>query len=235
MATMLYVADYDDTFMPSNYQPAASPDPQKDKTWVQMLLPYLESYGIFRCPSDYTQISDSEASFDKDLVPGDVYSRYYSASLRTNLGYNYLYLAPIYLDGNSWAVRPRISAQVANPEGMLMFVDSVWDRDEEGNPYGGGNWLVVPPCRFRLSMGQVEDSFQVGGKPVFGPAGWSVNQENSGLRFGGAWARHMGRATVIRVEGNATTLTPSELASGCDAEEHWDGLIRDASYPWALN
>jgi hypothetical protein len=229
LAAMLYVADYDDTFMPVNYEPGASPNPQNDTTWVQMLLPYLRSYGIFQCPSDNTQPSDTEASFDRDLVPGDVYSRFYSASLRTNLGYNYLYLAPISWTGNSWLVQPRISAVVANPGGMLMFVDSVWDRDAAGNPVGGGNWLVIPPCRFRLAMGQVQDSFQVGNRQVFGPPGWSVDEDNSGLRYGGAWARHMGRATVIRLDGNATALTPSELSLGCDVQENWNGLISNPS------
>lgn len=235
MAALLYVSDYDDMFMPVNHQPAAEPNAQDDTTWVQMLLPYVRSYGIFRCPAGAGLATENEASFDGDLVPGDIYSRFYSASLRTNLGYNYLYLAPIYRLGSSWVAQPRGVSDVSDPGRMLMFIDSVWDRAGDGTPIGGGNWLVVPPCRFRLELGREEDTFQVLGREVFSPPGWSVDQANSGLRYGRAWPWHLGRTTVIRVEGGATTLSPAQLASGCDVEENWSGLVKDASYAWALN
>jgi type II secretory pathway pseudopilin PulG len=235
LAALLYAADYDDTFMPVNHQPAANPDPKTDTTWVQMLLPYVHSYGIFRCPADDAAVPDSEGSFDQDLVPGDIYSRYYSASLRTNLGYNYLYLAPIFRSGDAWIDRPMAVSGVSNPSGVLMFVDSIWDRDNEGNPVGGGNWLVVPPCRYSIVTGTEVDTFQVNGSEVFGPSGWQVDQANSGLQYGRAWPWHSGRATVIHVDGSATVLSPFELAVGCDVKMNWGGLVVGSTYVWAAN
>jgi prepilin-type N-terminal cleavage/methylation domain-containing protein len=74
--TTLYVTDYDDRFMPINYQPATTPTSRNDRTWVQMVLPYLQSFDVFRCPADYSVRPTAEATFDQDLVPGDTDSQY---------------------------------------------------------------------------------------------------------------------------------------------------------------
>jgi prepilin-type N-terminal cleavage/methylation domain-containing protein len=235
LASSLYISDYDDTFMPVNHQPAEEPNSKNDRTWVQMLLPYVGSYGNFLCPSDTSYRQNTQASFDRDLVPGDTYSRYYTASLHTNLGYNYLYLAPIVRTGQQWAAEPHGAGQVANPNATLMYVDSVWDLDDTGRPVGGGNWLVVPPCRYRLARGQVVDSFQVVGRQVYGPLGWSLQEVNSPLRYGGAWPWHTGTITVIRVDGALGALSPRQLSAGCNVQENWNGFIDTDDYVWSMN
>src|SRR5690242_7478037 len=78
-ATLLYVSDYDDYLMPVNHRPGMPPNAHLDRTWVQLILPYAHSFGIFTCPADYSA-KETETSFDQDLVPGDIYSQYYSAS-----------------------------------------------------------------------------------------------------------------------------------------------------------
>ena len=88
LATVLYVTDWDDRMMPVNHQPSAPANSQNDRTWVQLTLPYAESFRIFNCPSDYGVRPPAETTFDQDLVPGDTYSKYYSASQRVNAGYN---------------------------------------------------------------------------------------------------------------------------------------------------
>lgn len=234
MAAFLYIEDYDDTFMPVNYRPAGEATSQNDRTWVQLILPYATSYKVFRCPSDASARPKSETVFDQDLVPGDVYSRYYSDSMRTNLGFNYLYLSPIVYENGSWVCLPRSVPSIENPGEMLLFVDSVWELDASGRPTGGGNWLVVPPCRYARAGRAVVDTFGVVGKEVYAPSpGWAVGDKRSAFQFGGAWPRHSGRMTIVRTDGGASTVAVGQLTSGCDVKANWSGFIRrSGEYIW---
>lgn len=239
LASTLYVSDYDDRFMPANYRPNAFATSRNDRTWVQLLLPYQRSFATFRCPSDTGWRDHTEASFDEDLVPGDTESRYYTVSQRSNLGYNYLYLSPIVRPyGGQWGAFPRPASAVGNPSNTVMFVDSVWDRDENGVPFGGGNYLVVPPCRFVVRSGRRVDTFLVDTRSeIYTPAyGWKVNTPLSGQRFGGAWPWHRERMNVARVDGSAKSFAPSQLGLGCRVEKDWEGAITSSdSYGWDLN
>lgn len=236
LASMMYVADYDDHFMPLNHQPAAEPNSQNDRTWVQLVLPYVRSFDCFRCPSDYSVRPRLETSFDQDLVSGDTYSQYYSASLRSNVGYNYVYLSPIVRDGNAWTIETRTGSQIASPSTMLEFVDSVWSRNSSGEPVGGGSWLVGPPCRYAETQFGRRDTFQAadGNDQIYTFAtGWDARQPNSPLRYGGAWPWHSGRITIAHIDGSVMAMTPSQLSAGCEVKPDWKGLIvNEAIYPW---
>lgn len=234
MATFLYMEDYSDTFMPINYQPAGEANSKNDRTWVQMVLPYTKSYTIFRCPSDKTVHPTSETVFDQDLVPGDVYSRYYTDSMRTNLGYNYLYLSPVVLENGRWVAEPRSMDTIENPSDMLLFVDSVWDRSQTGDPIGGGNWLVIPPCRYARTGKGVVDTFGLVSREVFArSSGWAVDDETSGLRYGGAWTRHANKMTTVRTDGSVKALELKQLSTGCAVKENWSGFVETTgNYLW---
>lgn len=234
MATQLYAEDYGETFMPVNYQPAGEATSRNDRTWVQLVLPYTSSYTVFRCPSDSSDHPRSETVFDQDLVPGDIYSRYYTDSMRTNLGFNYLYLSPIVYEGGRWVSTPRMASAIENPGEMLLYVDSVWDLDASGKPAGGGNWLVIPPCRYAQAGRSVVDTFGLVGKEVYVRyVGWAVGDKRSALQFGGAWPRHVGKLTTVRTDGSASLVHVEQLASGCDVKENWSGYIRRAGdYIW---
>ena len=238
LASSLYVNDWDDRFMPVNHQPSAPANSQNDKTWVQLTLPYANSFRIFICPSDYGQKPGVETSFDQDLVPGDTYSRYYSASLRVNTGYNYAYLAPLYRSTNGqWQAEPRSMTTVQDPSRTLFFVDSVWNRTEAGIPFGGGSWLVVPPCRYtRTQSGVRVDSFSVNGGRIYAPSnGWQSDKDSPYL-YGSAWPWHQGRMNLVRIDGSATNISGARLSSGCDVRENWNGIIREVGeYIWDLN
>jgi prepilin-type processing-associated H-X9-DG protein len=237
LASHLYFGDYDDRFMPINHQPAGEPNAQNDRTWVQMLLPYLKSFGVFHCPADHGRRHQHEGVFDQDLVPGDTYARYYSASQRTNLGYNYLYLAPVVRIANQWSAQPRELSMVNNTSQTILFVDSVWSRDSQGNPTGGGRWLVDPPCRYLATGSQTIDSFKISSleQEFFTPFNGWKNHKNSDLLYGGAWPWHQGRMNVLRIDGSVRPLTPNQLTAGCQAQSNWQGLIRNpADYLWDL-
>ena len=239
-ATMMYCSEYDDHFMPVNHIPGSqAEDALSDRTWVQLLLPYVNAFSIFKCPSDSTQRVRSEAIFDQDLIPGDSYERYYAASMRTNIGYNYLNLAPVYREGNEWISMTKPGTSVLNPSNTLLFVDSVWSRDDRGNPSGGGSWLVVPPCRYEVVNSRMVDtvapsqSSPVGvSAPVFAPSnGWKSAE--STYVYGGAWPWHTGRINVIRLDGSIKSVLPPQLKSGCNFRTEWAGVINDLfQYPW---
>ncbi len=239
-ATSLYVSDWDDRMMPVNHQPSAPANSSNDRTWVQLTLPYAKMFGIYTCPSDYGQKAAAETTFDQDLIAGDTYSKYYSASQRVNAGYNYAYLAPVYRTQNEWRSDPRSMSNVSEPSRTLMFVDSVWGRTASGTPYGGGSWLVVPPCRFEVKDGVIRDTFSVNGSEVFSPSeknsvGWESDAD-SPFVYGSAWPWHQGKMTMVRTDGSVTSVPANALSAGCVVRENWQGWIRDTStYIWDIN
>jgi len=237
-ASSMYTADWDDRMMPVNHQPSAPANSSNDRTWVQLTLPYSTQFSIYNCPSDFGERPPAETTFDQDLVPGDTYSKYYSASLRVNAGYNYAYLAPVYRDrAGNWLAQPRTMSQVGAPSSTLLFVDSVWGRTESGQPFGGGSWLVVPPCRFEVRNGHRRDSFSIGaGNFLYTPnEGWEFDKD-SAFVYGSAWPWHMGKVNIIRLDGSMKSISAEQLTTGCDARENWQGSIQDPSrYMWDLD
>jgi len=238
MGTNLYLVDYDDRFMPVNYAPSTNPDPKVDKTWVQVLLPYTKNLRIFRCPIDPNQGPESEGVFDERVGAGDTYARYYQASLRVNVGYNFLYYSPVIWTGDHWDVQTRTLSQVNDSARATIFVDSVYTRDANGNPSGGGSYIVIPPCRYSVVAGRISDSFGFDpNQRMFTPSsGWDATRPNSPFRFGLAWPWHDGRMTVARLAGGISSITTRQLSEGCDARSFWSGMIQDKSlYSWDLN
>lgn len=236
LASVMYLSDYDDHFMLVNHRILRAGSNEVDRTWVQLLLPYITSFDIFRCPGDSRSRSATDAVIDIDLVPGDTYARYYRASLLSNLGYNYLYLSPPVATRNGYIIRPRSLSEVSQPDTMLLFVDSI-RADAKDRPLGGGSYIVVPPCRFAPSTGATRrDTFGESGNPVYAPVrGWDPDPK-SPLRYGLAWAYHLDRTNTVRVGGSVRSLTMNQLASGCDVKASWDGLIRNPSnYDWDMD
>ncbi len=237
VAMALYVGDYDDYYTPVNYEPGASPDPTNDRTWVQLLLPYARSFEIFKDPGDTGLRPPIGDGFDEDLVVDDTYAYYYMASLRSDIGFNYIYLSPIVKSGTRYYSEPVAAASVADPSKTLMFMDSVWARDANGSPYGGGNWLVEPPCRMEESSGALVDTFNVGpGEDIFAESeGWSGNGA-SPVVYGHAWPWHSGLLNVAMVDGSVEAMPPSNLTSGCNARPQWQGyIVNPGEYMWAAH
>lgn len=240
-AVQLYSNDYDTRYMPVNYRPGEPQfqNPTDDRTWVQLILPYVNTFSMFRCPEDNNDRPRREATFDQDLVPGDTYSQYYTASTRTNLGFNFIYFSPSYLFGDQWASMPKTESDVENPEQTYLFIDSVWQLNPDGTPTGGGSWLVVPPCRYDK---EDQDTFVSGDTPASNvftnqAEGWETGMQSSALRYGGAWPWHGGgrRMTTITASGTARSLTPDQVAQGCDVQPNWGGQIDDPDrYAWDL-
>jgi prepilin-type N-terminal cleavage/methylation domain-containing protein len=242
VGTRLYLSDYDDRFMPINYQPLSNPNSRNDRTWVQMLLPYVKDFDLFRCPADGNNRANMDATFDQDLVPGDSDSQYYTASQRSDYGYNFQNLAPVVKLGTNWVAQPKEGTEVQEPSNTIMFMDSVWARTSNGSPTGGGTWLVVPPCRYYPPVSQgaaIVDSFTGAVKSqsqVFTTSvGWEPQDLTSATVYGGAWTWHLGRLNVAEVDGSVKNVDPAQLSNGCNLLGRWAGLITDpVAYMWDL-
>lgn len=232
-AMQMYVADYDDRVPPVNYQYISFHSSSTDRTWVQTLSPYTGDFRLFTCPSDTGRGASGTPSG---------WEGYYSASLRSNLGYNYMHFSPLVQDqSGTWASHPILMSEIANPSRTLAFIDSVWDRSESGKPVGGGSWVTVPPCRYmKLANGGVIDSFNFphGSRSYFGfsPVGWQPASTLSWLAYGGAWPWHYDRFTIGFADGRVDMATMDELIGGCDFQDSWRGLINNSSaYIWDLS
>lgn len=231
--TALYTTDYDDRLVPTNHRPGMPPDPVLDRTWPQLLMPYVKDFRNFSCPSKPTTM-DFGGSFDPELLPGDYAARYYAASLHSDLGYNAYYLSPTIWDGFAWSTRPRTTTEV--PADILLFVESGDDKE--------GSYIVSPPCRYAAGNSRWIDTFASdsptwaprpgSGDLVYAPVkGWTLSDDGGTMPYGGVWARHNDRLNVVRLDGSARSMTIDGVAAGCDVRPTWGGVITDAAqYPW---
>ncbi|MFM9872173.1 MAG: prepilin-type N-terminal cleavage/methylation domain-containing protein [Fimbriimonadaceae bacterium] len=239
LSTRLYVDDYDDTVMLPRHNLNAGADASNDRTWVQSLLPYTSNFEIFFCPIDKTRPAQTSI-FDPDLSIGDPTARYYEQSQRTNLGYNYAYFAPIYRDGQNWKIAPRTISEIENPSGTLLFGDSAW-KVKNGVASGGGNYLVIPPCRYQRQSATVVDTFVPSSSSnatvqLFeNGLAWSTTSQLWRSEAGGLYPWFKKSLTITFLDGHVKQVPLPDVTAGCDVKENWQGFIVDSSrYIWDL-
>lgn len=241
LASLLYQTDYDDSYALARYRTAIDSNSANDRTWVQLVLPYVNTYSMFKCPSDGTHEPESKSVFDAELVVGDTFTKYYSTSKRSNIGYNYLYLSPLLKDDYDIFPTSRNNSNIADPGSMILFGDSVYNVSPDGVPSGGGSYLIVPPCRFAQTGEQVEDTFNLDDAPIgsifIEGQGWSEGGSTPPLEpyltVGGLWPRHNARMTVVFADGHALRITLKRATTGCEVKPDWEGFITDrGSYIW---
>jgi len=223
---------------------------------------------MFRCPSDpdATDAILDACPADGERPPTRQCAREYRWALKTNLGYNYVYLSPImvgngYPGRNNWTNVPATDARIRNHSSTILFVDSLWWRDPNTRqPLCGGNWIVMPPCRYWNRIGALREGdtftivreectsgrawgwYQYRGQSCTNtyPACWMLeNARNwyTWMEFGGAWPWHRReRMTVAFVDGHTKSYTPRQLAQGCDLQSMCRGLITNPEqYLWDLD
>lgn len=264
-AALLYSEDYDKTMPITQYFAAFSGgDACADRLWAQLLMPYVRSWLMFRCPADRNATNAILTTCPgQESPPTRACEREYRWAIKTNLGYNYAYLAPIMQGANGrWYSAPVSRGQIGDPAATVLFVDSVYWRDPSTRePQCGGNWIVMPPCRlYRNAAGQTIDTFttvraecnsgRARGWYDYGgnscslssrPACWRLNTAvgaSTWLEFGGAFPFHQNRQrmTVAFIEGHTKSLTPQELAVGCDLRPQCGGLVQNPEqYLWDLD
>ena len=234
VAAQIYLGDYEDRYMPVNHRPGHTGPPGEDLSWVQVVMPYVKSFSVFKCPSDFGRKRGSEGVFDGDLVMSDTDVRFFLASQRVNVGYNHQYLSPVIRSQGQWVSVPRYATQVSEPSRTLQFVDSVWEVDTQNKPMGGGRWIVAPPCRYEVRNGARLDTFAAEGVAWSPDSGWGGLGKGR-LPYGGVWAWHSERVTGLRLDTSAKSYTIRALTAGCTGESNWQGLISNPDdYIWDL-
>lgn len=226
----LYQIDYDDRFALARYNPDVE-DSRFDRTWVQNVLPYTRDFDLYRCPVDQTR-PQNFALFDPDITLGDSITRFYLASMRSNVGFNFVYLSPLYKQG-TWNSRPRSSTDIESISKTILFGESAWEI-KDGRPSGGGNYLIIPPCRYegRNSI----DSFGLYGIPdgdVFrSNLDWEDGKFDSN---GGLYPWFSPKVNIAFADGHMARVSIDSVRRGCDVGNQWSGAIIDSSnYLWDL-
>jgi prepilin-type processing-associated H-X9-DG protein len=236
LGSLLYTSDYEDKFMVATHAPGQTGNATNDRTWVQLTLPYMRSFDVFNCPADYTRERQVRA-FEPTGVAGDPYLRFYEASRRSNIGFNWLYLSPVVMQSGKWASVPRETSNAADPASTILFVDSVYEV-VDGNPRGGGHYLVTPPCRYEEASGRTKgDTFSLTRDEVrfYTPdIGWGISRETPN-EWGHVWPWHGKQANVARVDGSIKAMRMESLYAGRKIGPDWSGSITDISqYIWDL-
>ncbi len=217
-SVLMYTQDYDETLPPLMHSTAAffvNYDPNTDKVWPQLVAPYVKNWQVFRCPSDpFANESSLIESWCTDAT-GDTS---YCLGIKTNLGYNYMYLSP--MDANAKNIGRPLAA-ISRPAGTVMLVDSVWDTSPTGEGSGGGNWFVEAP------------SF-VNSGTVYWFGGWAIDAQPGSTdywrKYGGTWPwhtrqrivqsgpefpHHSGVSNVAWVDGHTKAVRhPYDLVAG---------------------
>lgn len=232
VAASLYQGDYDENHVIARYRTADQEIDPNDRLWPQLVLPYLRDLRASHCPSDHTHDWSSEAVFDEDLVVGDTWARFYRTAQRVNTGYNAVYLAPLVRTSAGWMSLTRNSSALANPAATLVFGDSVWQVTDDGKPTGGGNYLVVPPCRY--TQENRFDTFELTGvnnDSIYrGERTWDRTRQ-----YGGLWEWHEEKLTVAYADGHVERRSIERLVQGCTPSPNWSGAVFDpARYLWDL-
>jgi prepilin-type processing-associated H-X9-DG protein len=115
-------------------------------------------------------------------------------------------------------------------------VDTVHDV-KNGSPTGGGNYLVIPPCRLEIAGSSVLDSFFGTERiqEIYTPSnGWTA-APNTPYQYGSAWPWHTDKVNIVYTDGHAEVAAINQLTEGCETKPNWEGYITNsAKYKWAL-
>ncbi len=234
-AALMYLQDYDEHFPLAAYRAVC---PAEDNAVFQTLVqPYVHNERLLVCPADYNDGPDRANSPCDGRPPRNEVERRLWYACKSDFGVNFQYLCPGIWDedqGEIVGVSVR-EAQVTRPAGTIVAADSLWfaDQDGYGRPIEGGQWIVDPPCRWRLDG---TDSFPFPGVVRFSWGGWTPGDPGWSGRYGWTWPWHSGMVNVAFADGHVKTLTMDALAAGCDVKDGWGGRILDPQkYLWDLD
>jgi len=238
LAMIQYQADYDDAFTNAAYNNTYDANPTNpDSTPELMMQPYMKNYGILSDPMDPAGDDERATSevIDPASRPGYVAAqRAFNIAYKSDWGLNWQFLFPMPVINGVITMVSTTGWQVNKPVDMLLVVDSVWNRDGTGKPYGGGNEALDPPCILGPPPnGDVRPGGPYGSYYWYG--GWNPSQPLAWNVFGGVWPWHNDKRMVICsfVDGHTKALNVSAIGVGCDVRNGWQGRITDwPKYMW---
>jgi prepilin-type N-terminal cleavage/methylation domain-containing protein len=130
-AVIMYTSDFDTTQPLTQWFASFAGDPEEaqceDRILAQLIQPYVKNWTMFRCPSDpdATDAILDACPADGERPPTRQCAREYRWALKTNLGYNYVYLSPImvgngYPGRNGWTNVPATDARIRNHSSTIL-------------------------------------------------------------------------------------------------------------------
>jgi hypothetical protein len=232
-ATLLYAADHNERLVPLQSQTELGC--ARQMYLARLLLPYHGDWLNYRCPQD-TSIGNYLGQNACTGFATRAYTRdqqFATWSIIAHRGYNYMFLAPL---ANVGVISYPVNlSQIADPSSTIMYMDSVWDRNAAGVPYGGGTWGVDPPC-IRNQNNQLLPPFPPGFTTYYSFGGWNVSQPLSGGVYGYAWPWHNEEFVGVMADGTARTFTLANLTAGCDVRSgnHSGQVTNMQAYLWDI-
>ncbi len=236
---MMYTTDHDEMMVMANQGNNLSGwgFGRPDYVWPELVMPYVKSWTVFRCPVDPNATDKGlalDSATDAPLPPGHP-NYYYAWGARSNVGINYIFLTPWQVQGNNPTSVPTKMSRIDQASATILFVETIWDRNTTtGKPKGGGNWTVEAPCRVDSAGNSL-----VPVSPYHTYGGWVPNTTGnppySWLEFGGAWPWHYGTINVGYCDGSSKSMHLKALANGCNVVAFGGGAAYDGDkYLWDL-
>ncbi len=234
MGIIQYVQDYDEKF-PLWHSSLSFYTFPFDSSPQLLIQPYVKNFQVLACPSDRASEGERLAQWRVPPTASAAVKNFFLAYM-SDFGFNIQYYAPMF----AGPVRPTSTHQsgVLSPGASIYAVDSVWNRDSGGGPFGGGNYGIDPPCRTYAPAIGGGDSWP----PPPGPpnsrywfGGWNPTQTTAWNQYGGAWWWHSGMFTTAFADGHVKAMTLGQIYAGCTPANGSRGLITSKSeYLWDL-
>ena len=229
---IMYQQDFDET-MPLSETIGTYQYP--DQIWGNLTYPYMKNTQVWACPSDPAGTQERLTYQQVVTNPKTQNDIQFNLAVKNDFAYNGQYLCPLLItSSNPYSPTPQALASINRPANMILGVDSDWDR-VGGQPRGGGNNNVDPPCQF-YPDGTTSFPFKVGQGGVqsyYWFQAWNPSQPNAWNVFGGVWPYHSEFVSTAFVDGHVKAYKITQLAAGCNVKDAWGGAIYDANaYMW---
>ncbi|MCH7903689.1 MAG: prepilin-type N-terminal cleavage/methylation domain-containing protein [Armatimonadetes bacterium] len=244
-AVHMYLADYDDRFPPVQYNRLFDANPANpDQTIGNLLQPYMRNLDILKSPgSDITADQrDRSSPFPSNSVdPSYRRAQFaFNMAFKTDYGLNFQYYGRMGRDcptlGLAFFSLGTSGSAVQNTAASIFIVNSIFGRNNNGDPIGGGNVGVDPPCRFTDGGRDTFPQLPSGCNDLYTLNGWNPNNPLAANVFGHAWPYHSEVANVGWTDSHASAKRISALSVGCDVQGNWGGTIFDEdAYLWDLD
>lgn len=232
-AVLMYLDDHDDRFpLLQRNGTRRAPPPNDDRVWGQLVLPYHGDMVHYRDPAD--PVTESELLAGMPACDTSPIQCEFNIGYKSHRGLNYQVLSPFGALCGPGSFNQSVStglAEIHQPEGTLMLVDSIYDR-VNGVPFGGGTHAVDPPARYTTS-----------GQDLLAPSapcrarmwlgGWNPTQVLAWNQFGAVWGWHKGHAVVAFIDGHTQVMSVGQLTAGATVLDAWRGWVYDRdAYLW---
>jgi prepilin-type N-terminal cleavage/methylation domain-containing protein len=279
LATAMYMNDYDDMEPLADTGCSVISNPGLCWGWgfgppdavpFETMFPYTKNMDISIDPmSDLPGVQNREQTqfsyvgspfYPANIAQGTTAQLQYAVGVRANIGYNFAFFSPwdcVPAGCSNYVGSYAVSAsEVTQPAHTLQWAGPTDWNTVNGQPTGGGNWVVQTPC-WLSANGQYLAPFNglasSGELESYG-SGWQVGNPTPWNIYGGIWPWYTssnttatadaqnGFAVIGYADSHAKAIPISQVAAGCSAYGTFagqtapQGTVTNASqFIWATN